>query len=813
MPFVSAGVYVREFDYSQYVPLLASSICGCLGQATKGTPNVPVMITNEDDLIQTFGRPITTDYGLYGAIQYLRHGRQLLFMRVTDGTEVTADVDVTESGPTARSGAMFVFDSTRNVIVMFGGNTGTESDPVYSDETWEFSGSALTWTKKTPAHSPSARAFAAACYDAGTPRMLLFGGISVAGSLNDLWSWSGTDWTQITYTGAPGVRYGAAMAYAGSSKVVLFGGINSSGTYLSDTWELATTVFTQKVSSAPSARAFHAMTYNGSIAVLFGGATTGGTLLSDTWTWTAGSPGAWADVTPALPADSPAARKCHGMYYDGTDVCIFGGVSATARLNTVYKFHSSAWSLVTTTGTAPSTRQSAGVAYDSGNSKMFVFGGADSNPKSDVLALTGTAWTTAATTGATCFTIAASSPGTWANGLQVTISNSGQFGYYNVSVTAVIDDQGRTATVETFRELTLDSTSRRYLPTAITDGISGEIRASRYITVTPNPSLTGAYAVTLGTYTLAGGTNGGTPVAADYIGTYNSQSVTGLEAFANAEYVDVNLLMVPGVSDASVVNKMLTVCEDRHDCFAIIDPPYGLDVQGVIDWHNGTGTYTHQSFNTSFGALYWSWIQVYDPYNAQNIWLPPSGFVAAACAYTDYQNAPWWAPAGFVRGRILQALRLEMSPDLGQRDYLYGNQNAVNPIVNFVRDGITIWGQRTLQRMPSALDRVNVRRGLLYIEKIIATAMKYLTFDPNDKITWARAKALIEPALDYMKANRGLYEYGIICDETTNTPYVIDNNEMHVKIWVKPTKAAEKIVLDFVILSTGATFTEIATTA
>lgn len=412
------------------------------------------------------------------------------------------------------------------------------------------------------------------------------------------------------------------------------------------------------------------------------------------------------------------------------------------------------------------------------------------------------------------FTVFAKSAGTWANGLRIVVANGSGTGKYNVSVQAYLgQDTSYLASVEFFTDVTLaDPNAADYIETVINEGIYGVQHESQYITI---DVTNGALIPVAGTYQLGvgvGNTVGADGItgldSADYIGTYLGQTATGLKAFADAEKMDVNLLSVPGISAPEVINEMILTCETRADCMCIVDAPFGLDVQGVIDWHNGTGVYSHAAFNSSYAALYWPWVRVFDSYSRKELWLPPSGLTSAQYAYTDYQAQPWFAPAGFIRGRVKSGLRLEMSPDLGQRDSLYGNQNAVNPIVNFTKDGLTIWGQRTLQRRPTALDRVNVRRLMLYLEKSIATAVKYLTFEPNDKFTWNRFVSLADSACSYVKSNRGLYDYKVVCDETTNTPIVIDRNEMNGRILVKPTKAAEIITLDFVILSTGASFNE-----
>jgi hypothetical protein len=200
---------------------------------------------------------------------------------------------------------------------------------------------------------------------------------------------------------------------------------------------------------------------------------------------------------------------------------------------------------------------------------------------------------------------------------------------------------------------------------------------------------------------------------------------------------------------------------------------------------------------------------VFDAFNDQYIWTPPSGHVAGVYAYTDQVADSWWAPAGLNRGLLPAIVELEFPADLGERDLMYGNQNAINPIVKFNKDGIVIWGQRTLQRKPSALDRVNVRRLILYIRKVLATSVKYFVFEPNDSFTWRQFVGVVDPFLQMIKDRRGLYDFRVVCDETTNTPALIDRGIMRSIVFLKPTKAAEFIQVDLTLTTTGASFEEL----
>jgi len=313
-----------------------------------------------------------------------------------------------------------------------------------------------------------------------------------------------------------------------------------------------------------------------------------------------------------------------------------------------------------------------------------------------------------------------------------------------------------------------------------------------------------------GTYTLAGGNNGVDGITdADYIGVQTPNGATGLQLFANPEAVDINMLAIPGISSGAVINSIITLCELRGDVLGLIDPPFGFNVQDVVDWHNGVG-FSHAAFVSNKAALYWPWVRMPDAYNATETYIPPSGIMAQVMAYTDQSTETWFAPAGLTRGRLFEALEVEYSATQGERDYMYGpgNGNAVNPIVDFTRDGINVWGQRTLQRMPSSLDRVNVRRLLFFIEKSIAISSRFLVFDQNDEILWERFKNLVTPFLESIAARRGLEDFQVVADESTTTAFRRNNNEMNAKVMLIPTKSAEKIIIDFALFASGATFAE-----
>jgi len=212
------------------------------------------------------------------------------------------------------------------------------------------------------------------------------------------------------------------------------------------------------------------------------------------------------------------------------------------------------------------------------------------------------------------------------------------------------------------------------------------------------------------------------------------------------------------------------------------------------------------AINSSYGALYWSWLKMFDQFGSQELWVPPSGHIAQVYARNDRVSEQWFAPAGLRRGRLLTALDVEFNPSNGERDLLYGGGNSVNAIVNFPQDGITVFGQRTLQRTETALSRVNVRRLLIFIKKNLTRTLRNFIFEQNDEILWAQVRNVVNPFLAEIKSRRGLEDFRVVCDETNNTADRRDRNQLWVSVFLKPTKAVEFIVLNLVILRSSASF-------
>ena len=271
---------------------------------------------------------------------------------------------------------------------------------------------------------------------------------------------------------------------------------------------------------------------------------------------------------------------------------------------------------------------------------------------------------------------------------------------------------------------------------------------------------------------------------------------------ANTDEYDINMVMAPGINDTHhsvATSAMMNMAETRGDCIAIVDPVgFGQTPATVAA--------VSEAENNSYAAMYWPWVQINSARTGKNVWVPASTVMGGVLAFNDSVSAEWYAPAGLNRGGIASAVRAERKLSRADRDIMY--ESRLNPLATFPGEGVVVWGQKTLQKRTTALDRVNVRRLLINLKKFIASTSKYLVFENNTDSTRQRFLAAVNPYMESVQQNNGLYAFKVIMDDTNNTADVIDRNIMKGDIYIQPAKAAEFIVVDFNIMPTGATFGE-----
>jgi hypothetical protein len=277
-----------------------------------------------------------------------------------------------------------------------------------------------------------------------------------------------------------------------------------------------------------------------------------------------------------------------------------------------------------------------------------------------------------------------------------------------------------------------------------------------------------------------------------------------INLLSNQDEYDINLLMMPGVTDAgtggsALIGKAIDMCENRGDCFVIADP---TNYESSL----GSATDEAEARDSNYAAMYYPWVQIGDPDTGLNRWVPPSVVMGGIYAFNDKVAHPWFAPAGLNRGGVDSAIQVERKLTHANRDTLYDSN--VNPIATFPAQGVVVWGQKTLQKKASALDRVNVRRLLIKVKKFIASSSRFLVFEQNNASTRRRFLNIVNPYMEQVQSNSGLNAFRVVMDESNNTPDTIDRNYLVGQIFLQPTRTAEFIVLDFTVQPTGATFPE-----
>jgi hypothetical protein len=274
-------------------------------------------------------------------------------------------------------------------------------------------------------------------------------------------------------------------------------------------------------------------------------------------------------------------------------------------------------------------------------------------------------------------------------------------------------------------------------------------------------------------------------------------------ALSNQDEFDINLLVTPGLSldlHRSVINRGVDLCEQREDCFYILDCVSANNQPGRVD----DAVQAVSTIDSNYAATYYPWVKIIDP--ATNVLqpYPPSSLMMAVYAANDKSAAEWFAPAGLNRGGIESAVAVMDRLNFAERDTLY--EGKVNPIAAFPGQGIVAFGQKTLQRRASALDRVNVRRLLITLKKFIASSARFLLFEQNVASTRNRFLSIVNPYLENVQQRHGLYAFRVIMDESNNTPDLIDRNILYGQIFLQPARAVEFIILDFNLTPTGASF-------
>lgn len=297
---------------------------------------------------------------------------------------------------------------------------------------------------------------------------------------------------------------------------------------------------------------------------------------------------------------------------------------------------------------------------------------------------------------------------------------------------------------------------------------------------------------------LSGGANG--TITAGNINTAYS-------LFANPDAVDISLI-VSGPGDATVAGHLISnIAEVRKDCLVFLSPTKASVVDNIGSESAAVITYRDSLTSSSYSVIDSGYKYQFDKYNDVYRWVPLNADIAGTCARTDIERDPWFSPGGFNRGVIKNVVKLSWNPTKAERDNLY--VKGVNPVVTFQGEGTVLFGDKTMLSKPSVFDRINVRRLFIVLEKSIAKAARSSLFEFNDQFTRAQFVNLVEPYLRDVQGRRGITDFRVVCDESNNTPNVIDSNQFVGDIYIKPARSVNFIQLNFVAVRTGVSFEEV----
>ena len=420
---------------------------------------------------------------------------------------------------------------------------------------------------------------------------------------------------------------------------------------------------------------------------------------------------------------------------------------------------------------------------------------------------------------------------------EITNSNTGS-GTFNVLVRQGNDITNSKVVLEAWNNLTLDPNSNRYISKVIGDQVlnystvnnqmevSGSFpNNSKYIRIKvvnyPTPNYFNASGVAINDYTASipqngSGSTGGsffdaTGLVNNTVNLYdaistNTQGLQGsdynrmIALLGNPEAYQFNVLFTPGLLNDTHTTQVSNIIANT---IARGDNMYVLDL-GTYGSSLGETITQAQTRDSSYAATYWPWVRIIDPATGKHVWVPASTVIPGVYAFTDKVSAPWFAPAGINRGGLSTVLQAEYKLTQGNRDDLYSNN--INPIATLPQQGVVVYGQKTLQKSQSALDRVNVRRLMIELKGYIRQIADTIVFEQNTIATRNSFLSKVNPYLEAIQQKQGLYAYKVVMDDTNNGPAVIDQNQLVGQIYIQPTRTAEFISLDFILQPTGAEF-------
>ena len=784
---VSPGVYTIEKDVSDFAPSVNPSVVGLVGFASRGPVNKATLLTSPADLLRTFGTPdlVTGGQGIFGALEVLQKTNQLYYVRA-------ATVDAKDSNN------VFTLASAPHAAV----NVGSMNN----DFVYRFDMQAFDKTGTQLGDETSVYVYRDRPYVSGTP------GASIYPTTPDA-DWTNTDWHNAFVAGfgqAFDINQGQMQyipsGYGAASGMVVGreagGSVTNSASFTAKTFFASGITYTGNYLSATPIDV-NDLTFIAADTAIAGNQLAPGPLLA-----ASGALCVWAGV--GGPEDNFLTTASGGVAVQASSLLVRGdnapsgstmslsGSQGGYQLASLYPGLGYNYSAVNYT---------AGIQYrglrfgltQSNNAGRF-----DLNIQSD--GGTEESYTMAITKPTDATSATSLYPeDVLTQGLENSVSDYVKGNFYSFDsgtfTTAVNpNDTAFSATVSGLTNWTAPTAFGGALTLvapwvggAATPGSNAEASKSWRCITLQEATLDSKGGVNgdAGSY---GGNMTNTNVTAALIGTTGAK--TGIYAL-DSEDTPVTMASVPGVTQQSVQNALITLAQNTQNFLAVVAPPVGFgNSQQAIDWTNGAADGRTAAINSSYAAVYWPWVKQFDAYTGADRWYDPSIYAIGQMCFTDEVADPWFAPAGLSRGRLTQPIDVEVKLNQGDRDALYGPGNIVNPITKFNTDGIVIYGQRTGQRAPTALDRINVRRLMIFLRRMVLQSTRRFVFEPNDPVTWEAVRSVINPALADIQQRRGITAFQTVCDSTTNTPLRVDRNELWCKIILKPTKTAEVLVFE-----------------
>lgn len=770
--FVSPGVYTIEKDVSDYAPSINPSIVGLVGFASRGPVDTPTLVTSPADLLRTFGTPdlVTGGQGIYGALEVLSKCNQVYYVRGATVQQSSARSTIpfathphakflTGALPAGAANYVFRFDvDTWNAWGVKNGETA--SFYAYRERPY-VSGTAGGSIMPTTPYAD---------WNTMDWQNAILAGV---GDVNDAatgaFSYIPSGYTQDN--GMLVARYPGATASTASKMEIttyIASGVTYTGNYLSSTpidvndltfrrmvhKDNGETVSSIAIFAAPSGSDAAYLTASGDLLATTQGAASGATFQT---------------------------------YAGGTD-----GLAQMYQVGSLYPGLGYNYSAMNYAGGLQYRGLQAQVVNTNDNGRFVLDIASDGAPgtgtdESYDMAM----WKPESTTSATSLWPEA----VLNQGLTNAVSKYVKGNFYTYDNAGAVSGSRDWIPGVNFQAATAATSP----PMGFTNGTGyaagNATNTWRCMTLMNNQAPQD--------YDFSGGKNGD---ASDYNGNMSNGNVrtaligagpkAGLRAL-DQEDVPVTLAAVPGVTDQNVQNELMTLAENTQNFLAVVAPPVGFgSAQQAVQWSNGKATGRTSAINNSYGSVYWPWVKAFDAFTGSDMWFDPSMYALAQMCYTDEVADPWFAPAGLTRGRLSKPTDVEVKLNQGDRDALYSPGNIVNPITKFTSDGIVIYGQRTAQRASTALDRINVRRLMIYLRRLVLQGTRRFVFEPNDPITWEAVRNVLNPALADIQQRRGITAFSVVCDSTTNTPLRVDRNELWCKVILKPTKTAEILVFE-----------------